>query len=122
MKAILMGILFFCMSLNITPVFSQEAVSDKQAVNNKICPVCGDKLGMSKDEEPVTVEYEGKVYNLCGTHCIEDFNKNPKKFVEVIENEMKKSSAESEDSDHAGHDHSKEDHSKENHANHNHGN
>ncbi|MCX5665885.1 MAG: YHS domain-containing protein [Candidatus Omnitrophica bacterium] len=46
-------------------------------VNNTICPVTGDKVDM---KDPVTVEYKGKIYNLCCPACIKDFNAEPEKY------------------------------------------
>lgn len=46
-------------------------------VNNTVCPVTGDKVDM---KNPVTVEYKGKIYNLCCPMCISEFNKDPEKY------------------------------------------
>lgn len=46
-------------------------------VNNAVCPVTGDKVNM---KDPVTVEYNGKIYNLCCPMCVSEFNKDPGKY------------------------------------------
>lgn len=57
-------------------------VSELQNVDNKICPVSGEKI---KEEEKFQVEYEGKIYNLCCKMCAKDFKKNPEKYIEKLE-------------------------------------
>lgn len=47
-------------------------------VNNEICPVSGDKVNM---KNPVMVEYNDKIYNLCCPACIEPFKSNPEKYI-----------------------------------------
>jgi YHS domain-containing protein len=61
---------------------SQEAVN----VGNKICPVTGEKI----DEKiKATYEYKGKIYNFCCAACIEEFKKNPDKYIQIVNEEMK---------------------------------
>ncbi|MEW6102019.1 MAG: YHS domain-containing protein [Candidatus Omnitrophota bacterium] len=55
-------------------------------VGNKICPVSGDKI----DEAiKATYEYEGKIYNFCCPMCIEEFKKDPDKYIKKVEEELK---------------------------------
>ena len=61
-------------------------------VMNKICPVSGDKIG-GEMGEAVPIEYEGKTYYLCCTMCIKDFQKDPQKYIDKINAEMKASGA-----------------------------
>ena len=56
-------------------------------VGNKICPVSGEKVGEMGDI--VTYEHEGKIYNLCCTMCEKDFKKDPQKYIEKVNEEMK---------------------------------
>lgn len=66
-----------------------EAVAPVAAVNvgNKVCPVTGEKIAaLGKD----TVEYQGKVYNLCCPACKEQFLADPAKYTAVVEEELKK--------------------------------
>lgn len=62
----------------------------KQAVNagNKICPVSGEKIG--EGMEAVTYEYEGKTYNFCCAMCIDEFKKDPQKYIKKVEEELGK--------------------------------
>ena len=46
-------------------------------VNNTVCPVMGNKVDMSN---PITVDYKGKVYNLCCPACVAEFKRNPEKY------------------------------------------
>jgi YHS domain-containing protein len=59
--------------------------SSKEAMNvgNKICPVSGEKVGQS-GMEPANYEYQGKVYNFCCPACIDEFKKNPEKYIQKI--------------------------------------
>lgn len=54
---------------------------------NKICPVSGQEVGQG-GMEPATYEYEGKVYNFCCPMCIEDFKKDPQKYIKKVEQEL----------------------------------
>lgn len=76
-------------------LYSQHAESDgmthasvkKAEVGNKICPVSGEKLGQD-GMEPVSYEYEGKIYNFCCASCIEEFKKDPQKYIKIAESEV----------------------------------
>lgn len=56
-------------------------------VDNKICPVSGEKIREMGPAEQY--EYNGKVYNFCCTGCIEEFKKDPEKYVKIVEGQMK---------------------------------
>jgi len=45
--------------------------------------------GMTVDENtPVaTIEFEGKKYYFCSQQCVEEFKKNPEKYVEEKQDE-----------------------------------
>lgn len=58
-------------------------------VGNKVCPVTGMAIA-DADMGKNTVEYEGKVYNLCSTGCKDEFSKDPKKYVAKVEEQMAK--------------------------------
>lgn len=70
--------------------FAQETQVNKQAsvqavdVGNKICPVSGEKI-----DEKATYEYQGKIYHFCCSSCIEDFKKDPEKYIKKVEEELK---------------------------------
>ncbi len=61
-------------------------------VGNKVCPVTGMAIP-DADMGKYTVEYEGKVYNLCTAGCKDEFNKDPKKYVAKVDEEMAKAAA-----------------------------
>lgn len=76
----------------------QEGQGEKSKaveVNNKICPVSGNKVPAPGEKgemgEAVKYEYNGKIYNLCCPMCIKDFKKNPEKYSKIAEDEVKKS-------------------------------
>ncbi|MBI3990513.1 MAG: YHS domain-containing protein [Candidatus Omnitrophica bacterium] len=70
--------------------------TSKEAVNvgNKICPVSGEKIG--EGMEAVTYEYEGKIYNFCCAMCIDEFKKDPQKYIKKVEEELQAESKEKE--------------------------
>lgn len=57
---------------------------EEKAVNvgNVICPVMNE---MITDPGMNTVEYDGKVYDLCCPACKEEFLKDPAKYVAKVE-------------------------------------
>lgn len=63
---------------------------DGKAINvgNRICPVSGETIG-ENSMEPATYEYEEKIYNFCCSSCIEEFKKDPKKYILKVEEELK---------------------------------
>jgi len=59
-------------------------VAATQNVDNKICPVTGEKI----DEKiKATYEYEGRIYNFCCVMCIDEFKKDPQKYIKKVEEE-----------------------------------
>ena len=62
-------------------------------VGNKICPVSKEEINEESGMKPQKVEYKGKIYNLCCAMCAEEFNKDPDKYVQLVEEEMKAESA-----------------------------
>jgi len=54
-------------------------------VGNTICPVMGIKIDK---KTKVTVEYDGKIYNLSCKTCIGEFKKNPEKYIIQVEKEL----------------------------------
>jgi YHS domain-containing protein len=65
-------------------------------VGNKICPVSGEEVGQG-GMEPATYEYEGKIYNFCCAGCIEEFKKDPEKYIKKVEEELKEKSSMTEE-------------------------
>ena len=74
-------------------------------VGNKVCPVSGDKID---EKMRATYEYNGRIYNFCCTACIEDFKKDPEKYIKKVEEELKveKDSQSKTGEEHEGHQHS----------------
>jgi YHS domain-containing protein len=79
-----------------------QAVSKAVDAGNKICPVSGEKI---EEKTKATYEYEGKVYNFCCPACIDEFKKDPQKYIKKIEEEKKGTEAEMEQQGHEGHPH-----------------
>lgn len=69
--------------------------AEQKAVNagNKICPVSGDKIG-SGTMKAVTYEYQGKIYNFCCPMCIDEFKKDPEKYIKKVGEELQAKSRE----------------------------
>jgi len=70
---------------------SAESLKEAINVGNKICPVSGDKIN---EKTKATYEYEGKIYNFCCPMCIEEFKKDPDKYIKKVEEELKTESKE----------------------------
>lgn len=52
---------------------------------NKICPVLGEPID---EATKATYEYEGKVYNFCCAGCIDEFKKEPQKYIDKVNQEL----------------------------------
>ena len=63
------------------PSVKSEAVD----VGNKICPVLGESID---EANKATYEYEGKIYNFCCAGCIEEFKKEPQKYIDKVNAEL----------------------------------
>jgi YHS domain-containing protein len=61
---------------------AQEA-GDASVVNlhNSFCPVTMQKLD---EKTKVTYEYKGKIYGFCCKLCVEEFKKDPDKYIKAI--------------------------------------
>ena len=66
-------------SVSTTQTNQEKAV----AVGNKVCPVLNEKID---ERNKATYEYEGKIYNFCCASCIDEFKKDPEKYIKKIEN------------------------------------
>jgi YHS domain-containing protein len=60
-------------------------LSEPQNVGNQVCPVSGDKID---DKTKAAYEYQGKIYNFCCAMCIDEFKKNPGKYIKKVEEEL----------------------------------
>jgi len=65
-------------------VYAQSESATSVNVGNKICPVTGDKV-----DGKTTYEYQGKIYNFCCPACIDEFKKDPAKYIKKVEEELK---------------------------------
>ena len=59
-----------------------EQINKAETVGNKSCPVSGEIID---EKTKVTYEYKGKIYNFCCSVCIEDFKKDPEKYIKELE-------------------------------------
>jgi len=50
-------------------------------VGNTICPVTNEKID---PKTKATYEYQGKIYNFCCPMCIDEFKKDPDKYIKKI--------------------------------------
>lgn len=99
-------ICFIVAGLFVSGLFSvsvaQEAkitTPEKKAIDagNKICPVSGEKID---EKMKAAYEYQGKIYNFCCPACIDDFKKDPEKYIKKVNEEMlKKTDTEESESD-----------------------
>lgn len=67
-----------------------ETTKKAEDVGNKICPVTGEKID---EKTKATYEYQGKIYNFCCPVCIDEFKKDPEKYIKKIEEEKQKEAA-----------------------------
>jgi YHS domain-containing protein len=68
----------------VVPAVVTEKVAPV-VVGNMICPVEGAKIEKMGEN---TVEFEGKVYNVCCAACKEEFAKDPKKYIVKVDEEL----------------------------------
>ncbi len=90
MKKIFLFLIAGLLVLGISGIsFAQETVNQEagKAVDagNKICPVSGEKI---EEGTKATYEYNGKIYNFCCTSCIEEFKKEPEKYIQKVNQEL----------------------------------
>jgi len=68
---------------------AQEAVTQvtqmAEDAGNTVCPVCN---AMIDENDKVTAEYEGKVYNLCCDGCKETFLEDPATYAALADAEV----------------------------------
>jgi len=63
-----------------------QVTAQKVEVGNIICPVSSEKIDSATK---VTYEYKGKIYNFCCPGCIDEFKKEPEKYIKKIDDENK---------------------------------
>ena len=89
MKRLIIFLIGLGLILIPTQGFAQakdQAQEKKIEVGNKICPVMGNKI---VEGQEVKVEYKGKIYNLCCPGCVEEFFKDPEKYIHIVDESMK---------------------------------
>ncbi len=59
-----------------------KAMEENAMMNNKICPISGEKIDPAKQAKIV---YKDKTYNLCCGMCVKDFNKDPEAAIKKLE-------------------------------------
>lgn len=59
-----------------------EQVKKAEVVGNEVCPVSGEKIDEKMKQ---TYEYKGKIYSFCCPMCVEEFKKDPEKYIEKME-------------------------------------
>ncbi|MFH1458047.1 MAG: YHS domain-containing protein [Candidatus Omnitrophota bacterium] len=85
--ALILGVASFVLAQTEECDTKSEAVkiADVQEAGNKICPVSGEEIN---EETKATYEYQGKVYNFCCAGCLEEFKKDPEKYIKKVEEEL----------------------------------
>lgn len=71
-------------------------------VGNKFCPVSGERID---DASQVTYEYKGKIYRFCCPLCVEEFKKDPERYIEKMEKQEGKIGDEKKPHHHHEHHH-----------------
>lgn len=66
--------------------FGSVASAEEAVMLNKFCPISGEAVGSMG--EPFKIEHEGKTYQLCCGMCAKDFQKDPQKYIEMINQEV----------------------------------
>lgn len=101
MKKIVAVLAPFVLLILLSGISAVQAEDMPEVVNvgNKICPVSGDKIN---GDVKATYEYEGKVYNFCCPMCIEEFKKDPQKYIKKVDEELRVESEENTEEEEAG--------------------
>ena len=82
---VVVGIFMISLAFGCAYVQAKEGESPVNA-GHTACPVLGTKVEPGK---ALTVEYNGKLYNVCCPMCIGEFKNNPEKYVAIVEKQMK---------------------------------
>ena len=77
-----------------------EQVNQAEEVGNKICPVSGEKIDERTKE---TYEYKGKIYSFCCPDCVEEFKKDPEKYIERLKKSKESEQEHSTQGEHQHH-------------------
>ena len=81
----------FAFGASSSPVIAHEdhARHDEKAASPaaEVCPVSGEAI---TGNEKITYEYKGKTYRFCCPPCVEDFKKDPEKYIEKMNKKNEK--------------------------------
>lgn len=78
-----LGVLALILSISGNLLATEIGEKEKAViVGNKTCPVSGEKI---EEGSAVTYEYKGKVYSFCCEVCVEEFKKDPDRYIEKME-------------------------------------
>jgi YHS domain-containing protein len=87
MLVVALGIVGFVANKSFAVSFGEEAVN----VGNKYCPISGEEIGKGDMEgQTATVEYKGKIYNLCCPMCKDAFLKDPEAAIKKMQEQEAK--------------------------------
>ena len=88
-RVLMMAVGILLVGMMCAQVYAQDKEVKKAPVNigNTVCPVMGTKVEPGKS---LTVEYDGKLYNVCCPVCVKTFNDDPKKYADIAEKQVKK--------------------------------
>jgi YHS domain-containing protein len=78
---------FLALGFSLLILANAYAADQAVEVPNKICPVSHEEVG-KEGMAAHKVTYKGKAYNLCCSMCEKDFNKDPDKYVKMMEEEV----------------------------------
>ncbi|MFH1678037.1 MAG: YHS domain-containing protein [Candidatus Omnitrophota bacterium] len=85
------GRFIFAQSEEIDTKPSASETVSAENVGNKICPVSGEKID---EKTKATYEHKGKIYNFCCPMCLDEFKKDPEKYIKKVEEELQAESKE----------------------------
>ena len=84
LRPVLVGVLFVSLCAAAISANAADTNSVKlKPYTLKTCVVSGDKLGEMGD--PFVYAYKGREIKLCCKGCLKDFNKNPAKYIKMID-------------------------------------
>lgn len=92
LKSILFSVALVSVLFNYGFTMADEGMLQEENINvgNKICPISKEPTESMGGYEAV---YNGKTYNLCCQMCEGEFNKDPERYVKMIENMMAREDA-----------------------------
>jgi YHS domain-containing protein len=84
LRPFLVAVLFVSLcAAALTAVAADTKTQKLKPYTLKTCVVSGDKLGEMGD--PFVYAYKGREIKFCCKGCLKDFNKNPDKYIKMID-------------------------------------